>query len=176
MKPSLDPLALRIIRRWQSLRPPLRLRHRRDVLVFCLLCALLAAMAGRARATPSQAEALEFEQMSVRELMRLDSALALSQTRAKLQGSKGSQSSAVLSGETSPRLQAIYGVGKKLAAEVRVGSATYVYIRGQPFPVGQRRADESVFVLRDMNTSCVRLERQSQELNLCLAARSVSGG
>lgn len=141
-----------------------------------MLCTLLATMAGRARATESQAETLEFEQMSVRELMRLDSALALSQTKAKLQGSKGLQGSAVLGGETSPRLQAIYGVGKKLAAEVRVGSATYVYMRGQPFPVGQRRADESVFVLRDMNTSCVRLERQSQELNLCLAARSAFGG
>jgi hypothetical protein len=132
-------------------------------------------MAGRARATPSQAEALEFEQISVRELMRLDSALALSQARTKLQGLKGSQHGVVPGGETSPRLQAIYGVGKKLAAEVRVGAATYLYMRGQPFPVGQRNADESVFVLREMSSSCVRLERRSQQLNLCLAARASSG-
>lgn len=175
--PKADPRRLmpRIVRRWLSCRAPLRLRHRRDALLFCMLCALLAAMAGRARATPSQAPTLEFDQMSVRELMRLDSALALSQTKAKLQGQKDTQGSVVLGSEAKPRLQAIYGVGKKLAAEVRVGSATYVYMRGQPFPVGQRHADESLFVLRDISPSCVRLERQAQKLNLCLAAHSSSG-
>ena len=149
--------------------------HRREILVLGMLGVLLVVMANQARAVPSQADALELEQMSVRELMRLDSALALSQTRSKLQGAKNPSVEYLPTDEERPRVQAIYGVGRKLAAEVRIGSATYVYMRGQPFPVGQRVADESGFVLRDINSTCVRLQRKSQELNLCLAAHAASG-
>lgn len=119
---------------------------------------------------------LAAQQMSVRELMRLDTALALAQSkdrlRAKGPGEAGGLSGAPLGG--GPMLEgeglkliAIYGVGKKLLAEVMIGPQAHVYVRGQALAVGAK-AGPSAYLLRGISGSCVQLERQDKAQTLCL--------
>ncbi|GAB2910562.1 hypothetical protein LSG25_04280 [Paralcaligenes sp. KSB-10] len=114
---------------------------------------------------------LTSEQMSVRELMRLDTELALSQAKGRLRGQgkpmSASESSAALAHGGGLKLVAIYGVGKKLLAEVLVGSQPHIYMRGQALPVGVK-AGTAAFMLRGITGSCVQLERQEESHTLCL--------
>src|SRR5690606_33351740 len=65
------------------------------------------------------------------------------------------------------KLVAIYGVGKKLLAEVMVGGQAHVYMRGQALAVGAK-ASPSAYLLRGISGSCVQLERQDTSHTLCL--------
>lgn len=111
------------------------------------------------------------DQMSVRELMRLDTALAVEQSRSKLR--KVSPSPQVghrrggIAQSGALELVAIYGVGKKLLAEVNIGSQPHIYLRGQSLPVGAQ-AGAAVYVLKGISGSCVHLERQEETHTLCL--------
>jgi hypothetical protein len=111
------------------------------------------------------------DQMSVRELMRLDTALALQQSRTKLQKGDSSSQAARRGGAIAHsgalELVAIYGVGKKLLAEVVIGTQPHVYMRGKALPVGAS-ASASAYLLRGISGSCVHLERQDEAHTLCL--------
>jgi hypothetical protein len=114
---------------------------------------------------------LAADQMSVRELMRLDTALALRQAKTALYARNkngpdlDTHRSMAQSGAL--KLLAIYGVGKKLLAEVTVGQQPYLYMRGRVLPVGIDSSD-TAFRLRGISGSCVQLERKSESHTLCL--------
>lgn len=114
---------------------------------------------------------LAAEQMSVRELMRLDTALALNQSREKLRTRYKSGTTVddigAVAQSGSVNLLAIYGVGKKLLAEVRVGAQSYVYMHGRLLPVGIK-ASSTALLLRGMTATCIQLERDEQSHTLCL--------
>jgi len=141
------------------------------------LCVLLS-LAAWARAD-SVADALAAEQLSVRDLMRLDTELALRQARKKLDALEG-QSRAprneLALPASEPRLIAIYGVGAKLLAEVRVGDENHVYLRGHPFPVGSGKRQEGLYVLQAMDGRCVKLQREGEARRLCLSGSARSKG
>ena len=143
-----------------------------------MACGLLLCSTGWAQAQSLPADELAFEQMSVRELMRLDTALALSQSKNKLDGRGKSsalkESHSVLAQAAGPRLIAIYGVGKKLMAEVLVGSHPFVYMHGRALPVGLK-SSTTAFRLREITGSCIQLERNEESHTLCLNP-SLSGG
>ncbi|WP_132583446.1 hypothetical protein [Paralcaligenes ureilyticus] len=133
-----------------------------------------------ARASGPGADDLAVDQMSVRELMRLDAEQALAQTRARVAGQNNSRAaqgvvSKAAHGGTAPRLVAIYGVGKKLLAEVLVGSQPHVYMRGQALPVGAKPG-AAVPMLRGITGSCVQLERHDETHTLCLHPSLWAGG
>ena len=117
------------------------------------------------------ADDLAQDQISVRELMRLDTALALSQAKDKLhsrhKATPAADSQGLQAHSGRLRLVAIYGVGKKLLAEVHIGSKPHVYMRGKALPVGVA-ADPTSFQLRGITGSCVRLERKDESHTLCL--------
>lgn len=147
---------------------------------------LLAAWAGvwiltnPVWALSPDADDLAADQMSVRELMRLDAQQALVQTRARLAGQSHPRAAQDIAikvgpGSAAPKLVAIYGVGKKLLAEVLVGSQPHVYMRGQALPVGAKPG-AAVPVLRGITGSCVQLERQDETHTLCLHPSLWSGG
>lgn len=114
------------------------------------------------------------DQMSVRELMRLESAFAVKQAQARV--AKASPSG--LPPETgeqlarSGRLQlvAIYGVGKKLMAEVVIDHQNHLYLRGRASAVGVKPSS-SAYLLRGISGSCVQLERADEAHTLCLQPR-----
>lgn len=110
-------------------------------------------------------------QMSVRELMRLDTDLALKQQRKRLHkespGDQADPARAGLASSGALKLVAIYGVGRKLLAEVMVGARSHVYLRGQALAVGAK-AGPSEYLLRGISGSCVHLERQQEAHTLCL--------
>lgn len=138
------------------------------LLKLALGCWLLFAMAA---ANSGKADDLVAEQMSVRELMRLDTALALNHVKEKLRARHKSGAAAddirALAQNGSVNLVAIYGVGKKLLAEVRVGSQSYVYMHGRVLPVGLKTSSTAL-LLRGITASCVQLERDEQSHTLCL--------
>ncbi|SHG84075.1 hypothetical protein SAMN04488135_101398 [Pollutimonas bauzanensis] len=111
------------------------------------------------------------EQMAVRELMRLDTELALSQAKKALRSEglagPGAADGSLHTHDGGLKLVAIYGVGKKLLAEVLVGSQPRVYMRGQALPVGVK-ADPDAYRLRGISGSCVQLERKGEAHTLCL--------
>ncbi len=114
--------------------------------------------------------------ITVRELMRLEGEQALAAARQRRgQGAIGENSApmgtAVISGvsEGGDALQliGIYGVGKRLFAEVRSGSQAWVFMKGQSLPVGHT-AGAATYQLREVAGACVRLEHQGVETVLCL--------
>ncbi|HWK59826.1 MAG TPA: hypothetical protein VNT00_00270 [Eoetvoesiella sp.] len=176
MKSSPNP-SMRL-QAWRRIPGKRRLRpfFRRSAAYGCLACALAAPAAAQPTAVgAADADELAADQISVRELIRLETALALSQAQKKLQGaSRPGDAGQRTSGQSAaPRLVAIYGVGKKLAAEVRIGADTHLYMNGHPLPVGQRKAGKSAYTLRAMDSACVRLERESRETQLCLAGQPI---
>lgn len=153
---------------------------RRGALVCAFACfgtlmlalALMPAVstAASSKSAVSSAEADISGAMAVRELMRLDTELALSASRSRLtDADKRSETALALSDQPGGQLKlvAIYGVGKRLLAEVLVGSQPYVYMRGQPLPIGAKPGSR-VYKLGGISGSCVQLERQDEAHTLCL--------
>lgn len=116
----------------------------------------------------------ENDYLTVRELMRLEAEQARDAMRARRSGSnpdfhssRGAGQAQASAGDASPRLAGIYGVGQRLFAEVRTASRAWLFLKGQSLPLGhdERSAE---FRLKDLSGSCVRLERNGDELALCL--------
>lgn len=135
------------------------------------VCLLMLVPAAGYAASVAFASDVSADQMSVRELMQLETKLAIEQVkdRIKKQGANQGDSIDALGLAHSSRLQlmAIYGVGKKLLAEVNIGGRPHVYIHGRALAVGTK-ADPSAFVLRGISGSCVQLERKDEAHTLCL--------
>ena len=136
---------------------------RLDGLAFalCLVCSPAWAFA-----SPPAYPAAQVDQMSVRELMRLDTALALRQLRNSLDaGTPDTVLPVAHSGKL--KLLALYGVGKRLVAEVMIGGDRHVYMRDRSLPIGVK-PHPSVYQLRGISGSCVHLERKDEAHTLCL--------
>lgn len=126
----------------------------------------------------SREDGLIDDQVSVRELMRLDTEQALTLARARSSASNhlASQNTQRVSRSMSgdPRLAAIYGVGRQLMAEVLLDHVVYVYRRGQALPVGIAPGDD-VYVLKSISTSCIELKKQDDLHHLCLRPKQWVG-
>lgn len=117
------------------------------------------------------------EQLTVRELMRLEAEMALERARAQRErgnaaasrGGGGVQAGGHARSLTSdaPRLVGIYGVGRRLFAEVRSGPRGFLFLNGHSLPLGHAGGDD-VYRLKELAGACVRLARQNEETLLCL--------
>lgn len=120
---------------------------------------------------------LAAEQITVRELMRLETEIALENARRRKQQGAGVAGAVVASasrggvtpGEASGslRLVGIYGVGKRLFAEVRNGERALLFLKGNSLPLGQPQAGGQ-YRLKAFVGSCVRLDDHGRETELCL--------
>lgn len=106
--------------------------------------------------------------------MRLDAEQALEAARTARRQHDATPVSASDSGAAAAdndadalRLVGIYGVGKRLFAEVRSGPRALLFLKGHSRPVGQV-AGASPYRLKEMAGACVRLERHGDESVLCL--------
>ncbi len=137
-----------------------------------LLGLCLSLCATRPEAVWASVDGLAAEQMSVRELMRIETDLALSQARRTLRKedkrTEDKEGDSRISRSGPLKLVGIYGVGKKLLAEVEIGAQPHVYMRGHAFPVGMK-ASSSSYKLRGISGSCVQLERKDEAHTLCLS-------
>lgn len=80
------------------------------------------------------------------------------------------QAGAVLEREIKPQepeLIAMYGVGKKVLAEVSFKGQPYLYIRGQTWPLGDVNGSSQLRLL-SMSSRCTHLAFQKTEFNLCV--------
>lgn len=119
------------------------------------------------------------DQLSVRELMRLDTEQALTLARARSSTPDQPASdrntrrvSRNMNGD--PRLAAIYGVGRQLMAEVVLDHVIYLYRRGQALPVGVAPGDD-VYLLQSISTSCIELKKSDTSHHLCLRPKQWVG-
>jgi len=122
--------------------------------------------------TPAaETDELASEQMSVRELMRLETDQALRRMRAAAGPAPGN---AGQGGQTAgARLVAIYGVGRNLMAEVRVDGQTLLFMRGRPEAVGPGKAH--AMRLLDISGRCVEVSMQGRRESLCADPTGVEG-
>jgi len=138
------------------------------LLMLLMVPLLLAPQSAPATTSP----AMESGQVTVRELMRLESELALDNARRRRQ-SPGAAPAAAGSVAPKPgenenlRLVGIYGVGKRLFAEVRSAANSYLFLNGHNLPIGHVAASDT-YRLKQLAGSCVRLERGGKETVLCL--------
>lgn len=135
-----------------------------------IMSAVLASGLPNAVSAVSQIDELATDQISVRELMRLDTEYALKSARDRLSVKKpavlpAKRVSRSMSGE--PRLSAIYGVGRNLMAEVVLDHAIYLYRNGQALPVGVAPGDD-IYLLTKISASCVDLQRTDASHHLCM--------
>ncbi|HLR78700.1 MAG TPA: hypothetical protein VK062_06590 [Burkholderiaceae bacterium] len=121
-------------------------------------------------------DGLEMDQLSVRELMRLDTEQALALARRSMPDSRpaGAPQRAVRSMAGEPRLTAIYGTGRQLMAEVRVDQDIYLYRSGQALPVGVAPGAD-VLMLQKISASCVGLRNERTTHHLCLRPAQWAG-
>lgn len=110
------------------------------------------------------------EQVSVRELMLLDTQRALKNARNStsenpLLNQRVNRVERSMS--TELQLVAIYGVGTQLMAEVVSDQNVYLYRHGQALPVGVAPGDD-VYMLSTISVSCVELSRSDSSHRLCL--------
>lgn len=145
-----------------------------------LLKAGLSAVMACWMETPaaSETDELASDQISVRELMRLETAQALQRMRAATAGSASDTSPLRMSSSSggqapAARLVAIYGVGRKLMAEVRVDGQTLLFMRGRPEAVGPGRAH--AMRLLAISDRCVEVAMQGRRESLCAAPAGVDG-
>ena len=64
-------------------------------------------------------------------------------------------------------LHAMYGVGKRVIAEVSFEGQLYLYLRGQHWPIGDQQG-RSGLRLVSMSTNCVQLALQEEVFDACL--------
>ncbi len=135
-----------------------------------LPAALMVCLCSAVSAFP-QIEGLDKDQMSVRELMQLDTELALKLARDRSSGTNRSaterSSLTVRNMSGEPRLAAIYGVGQQLMAEVVLADVIYLYRRGQALPVGVAPGNE-VYLLHKITASCIDIGNADASHHLCL--------
>lgn len=153
--------------RWPFNKSPSRPLPR---LMAAMHCAALCLSAGSAWASGELDELLA-DQVSVRELMRLETAQALQRARGSNGYGAATGSSAMAglpvrkAGAGVMRLVAIYGVGRKLMAEVQVDGQTLLFMRGRLQAVGLGKAHE--MRLLGMNSRCVELALGERRESLC---------
>ncbi len=120
------------------------------------------------------------DQMLVRELMRLDAEQAAQRLRKGVSPSSPgivpvpAGPARGVASQQRPSLQAIYGVGQRLLAEVTWQGQSYVYLKGQALPPG-RKADASTLRLKSISARCVALQGPDRLFELCLGASGQEG-
>lgn len=137
-------------------------------------------MGAAAAQAMNEVDELASDQISVRELMRLETAQALQRLRAGPsafpQGGAppraASEAIASAAGEPA-RLLAIYGVGRKLMAEVRADGQTLLFMRGRPEAVGPGRAH--AMRLLDISSQCVEISLHGRRESLCAPSPGAGG-
>ena len=78
------------------------------------------------------------------------------------------------SGQLRPKLQAIYGVGQRLLAEVSWQGQSYIYLKGQALPAG-RKADASTLRLKSISARCIALQGPDRLFESCLGSAGHEG-
>lgn len=135
-----------------------------------------ACLCAPAHALP-QIDGLDVDQISVRELMQLDTEHALKLARGRSSGpertvSRPERTARSMLGE--PSLTAIYGVGNQLMAEVVVDHVIYLYRHGQALPVGVAPGDD-ILLLQRISASCVDLKNADRTHLMCLSPTQWGG-
>lgn len=150
----------------------------RNMLRYGTALFILQSIGMSAHALP-RVDGLISDQLSVRELMRLDTEQALTLARARSSTpdqpvSERNTQRVSRSMNGDPRLAAIYGVGRQLMAEIVLDHVIYLYRRGQALPVGVAPGDD-VYLLQSISTSCIELKKSDASHRLCLRPKQWVG-
>lgn len=125
----------------------------------------------------SEGDGLLADQLSVRELMRWETSQALKRLRADRESlSAGTERHTHRAAPdlNAASLIAIYGVGRKLMAEVRIDGASLLFMRGRTNAVGPGKSHR--MRLLSLTERCVEIAIGDQQRVLCANAQLPTGG
>jgi len=145
------------------------------------MAVLLGMMSCAVASAGSDVDELAADQIAVHELMRLETHQLLRQLRTAA-GHRGTErprmqahtENGAVADVSATRLVAIYGVGSKLMAEVRVDDHTLLFTRGRPEPIGPGKAH--AMRLLSISDRCVTVAWKDRQESLCASASAVSKG
>lgn len=125
---------------------------------------------------PLEADELAADQLSVRELMRWETSQALKRLRADREAlSVRSQlrASSATPDLSTASLVAIYGVGRKLMAEIRIDGASLLFMRGRSNAVGPGKSHQTR--LLRLTERCAEIAVGERQRVLCAPSHASSG-
>lgn len=143
-----------------------RLRSR-----YLALCCAACLLSSASQAESTEPTHWQEQTLLVKELM-LSESEHLVTPRPMVKGEKTSPTQHVSTQKEAPTLtlKAMYGVGKRIAAEVDFDGKSYVYLRGQTWPVGDE-VGRSQLRLLAMTSRCIEVARQEEVFTACVVPR-----
>lgn len=117
-------------------------------------------------AAPATAEIAQQQQV-VRELMALENQQLQAPQRAATAAITANPASTPNFEGPDLILHAVYGVGQRLIAEVTFRGRSYLYLRGQAWPLGDPQG-RSQLRLIEISSRCVRLVQKEQSFDACV--------
>lgn len=125
----------------------------------------LSLMQSQAYAHSQVDESLQEQQQLVMDLILAESQqLKAPQARSK---TLSVQKSPVFDGPELV-LRALYGVGQRLMAEVSFRGESYLYLRGQTWPMGDPQGRSQLRLL-EISSRCVRLAHKEHHFDACVS-------
>lgn len=143
-----------------------RLRSR-----YLALCCAACLLSSASQAESTEPTHWQDQTLLVKELMLSESEhLMTPRSTVKEEKTSSTQNTLMQKETLVPTLKAMYGVGKRIAAEVDFDGKSYVYLRGQTWPVGDK-AGRSQLRMLAMTSRCVEMAYQEQMFTACVVPR-----
>ncbi|WP_298050238.1 hypothetical protein [uncultured Paenalcaligenes sp.] len=136
---------------------------------YVVACALFF-WCGFAFAVPEDASSVWAEQSHlVRDLMRLEAEKLVAPSPVQ---KETSQLSSHINSDGPPQLylRAMYGVGQRILAEVDFNGKTYLYLKGQTWPVGGELEPDQLRLVA-MTAQCIELAYKEQSMKACVTPK-----
>lgn len=127
---------------------------------------LLGLQPLQAERSTDRDETLGEQQQLVRDLIAAETQQLQTASTAKATPIKAQKS--VVDGEPDVVLHAVYGVGQRLVAEVAFRGESYLYLRGQVWPLGDPQGRSQLRLL-ELSSRCVRLAHKEQHFDACIS-------
>lgn len=105
----------------------------------------------------------------VRDLMRLEAEKLVAPSPVQ---KETSQLSSHINSDGPPQLylRAMYGVGQRILAEVDFNGKTYLYLKGQTWPVGGELEPDQLRLVA-MTAQCIELAYKEQSMKACVTPK-----
>lgn len=106
----------------------------------------------------------------VRDLMRLEAEKLAAPSSVRKMTSQASSPST--NSDVPPQLflKAMYGVGQRILAEVDFNGKTYLYLKGQTWPVGGELEPDQLRLVA-MTAQCIELAYKEQSMKACVTPK-----
>lgn len=114
-----------------------------------------------------ETDALPAQQQLVRDLIELENQRLTQPLAARRSQNQSSAVSPMAYSGVDLVLKAMYGVDKRILAEVSFRGKPYLYLRGQAWPIGDSQGQSQLRLL-SMSSGCIRLAHKEEQFSACV--------